>query len=655
MIHKIGEKGKSKPQMFKKDQICRWKPGRGFELDGVPVYIVGVNYLPSYVYSNFWEDWRPEIIVRDLARIGSAGLNAVRIPIHWEYIEPAPGQFRSEALQRIAAFLDLAKDNGLFVMPWFLIGVGGPDYDISWRNSQSFFTDPMISHAENHLRTMARTFRHCPNILCWDICDEPEWFSRHPGAEQLPYNTNRFHQWVERMYQALKEIDPERAVTLGFGHIGTGNYGMDICRAANTLDVMAVTAYSPHGNEDLVNGFRGAYFHGYSLRFNDCAGKGVFSCEAPGWWDFMASPAKIGLYYRISLFSNLANDSQGVLPWVWTDVDDSIQNVPPLDKWTHEKSIGITTADGSLKPAGQELAAFAEFVRKYPPAEWSQVSPEVGVLIPAQNRPQASPVVGGLVLAQNGPQDIHMEFSALFHHYIFLRQAGFRVRYIWAEDLDRFNVKLLFLPDSAGKPLMTADWLKLKTWVERGGTLVSTSKHTSSVFNALFGVIVEGQLHAADDIIFCDCRDVLSGCEGLALPGGGNYLLVSPIGGDVLSKDAGGRPLVIRNRIGQGEAIFMAYPPEVALARIHPEKLGCHGIHAFFRAAASLAGLRVTVICPDPRIELDVRRHADGRLLAVAINHSRFPVTTSLRYEQTGTEKPVELPGNGVGWEIIKP
>lgn len=621
---------------FKENQICRWNPKTGFEVDGTTVYVVGTNYVARHICTNFWEDWRPEIIAVDLKRIAAAGLNAVRVPIHWEYAEPKPGQFRPEMFARFKAFLEMARERGLFVMPWFLVGVATQDYDVSWRNGESFFSKRMTDCAARHLQEFVKQFKDSPNILCWDICDEPEWYSRYPGAESLPYQTERFHQWVARMYHAIKEADPQRAVTLGFGHIVTGNYGMDIRRAAQTLDVMAITAYAPHGSEDLVNGFRSGYFLGWSVRFNNCANKGVFTCEAPGGSDIEASEENIGAYYRVCLFSNLANGSMGVMPWVWNDFDDAIQHLPPMDKYTIEKRFGIVREDGQLKPAGEELRRFARFIAEFPPSEWPSVLPEAGVLVPVQNPPSA-----------------YQEFRLLFHHYIFLRQAGLRVRYVWSDDLDDFKGKLLFLPASSGVPLLTGTWLKLKTWVEHGGTLVSTSRHTSSIFNELFGLVVEGRFHVIDDVVMRDCQAKFSSCEGLVLPRGGDYLLVSAAGANVLSRDKAGQPLATRHTLGKGQAFFMAYAPEAALAGIQPEELGRHGIHAFFRGAAQSAGLTSPITCPDPRIELEVRMHAGGRLMAILINHSRFPVQTALVNNTSGVTEPVTLDGNGILWRLL--
>jgi len=293
-------------QIFTDRQICRWNAAAGFELDGQPIYIVGINYVARHVCTNFWEDWRPKDISADFDAMAALGVNAVRIPIHWEFAEPKPGKFRKDMMNRLDWFVAAAHKRNIFVMPWFLVGVATREYDVSWRAGRSFFTEPMVSRAENHLRAMVRRLKRHENILCWDICDEPEWYSRNPGADQLPYDTERFHAWVERLYRAIKKEDKRRAVTLGFGHIVNGNYGMNIRRAAKTLDVMAVTAYAPHADEDLILGFRSAYFLGWSVRFNDCAGKGVFTCEAPGWSDIMASEENIGKFHRVMLFSNLA-------------------------------------------------------------------------------------------------------------------------------------------------------------------------------------------------------------------------------------------------------------------------------------------------------------------------------------------------------------
>jgi hypothetical protein len=134
----------------------------------------------------------------------------------------------------------------------------------------------------------------------------------------------------------------------------------------------------------------------------------------------------------------------------------------------------------------------------------------------------------------------------------------------------------------------------------------------------------------------------------MTLPGGQCYTLVTPNQAKVLASTTEDIPLVTMNPFGKGTTIFLAYSPESALKKLPPEKLAVHPIHHFFRGVAQMAGLQCPAVCPDPRIELDVRRNSDGRLLVVLINHSRYSVETSVAYPQAGREEPVLLTGNEV-------
>lgn len=619
---------------FKQGQVCRWRPDVGFELDGEPFYVVGVNYVARYVCSNFWEDWRPNEIRRDLDRIAEHGFNAVRMPVHWEYMEPAPGEFRDEGVGRLTAFFEMACERGLFVMPWFLVGVATGNYDISWRDGQSFFAEPMVSHAARHLRTLVGRLKAFPNVLCWDICDEPEFYNSLPGADKLPYDTERYHDWVDRTYRAIKEEDADHAITLGFCHfILLRNAGMDVRRMGQTLDTLTITAYPKQMDEDLINGFRSNWWISWMACLYEASHKGVFANEAPGWSDCEASEQNIAHYYRVTLWSSYVNGSKGAMPWVWNDFDESIQHLPPFDKATKELRFGIVRKDGTLKPAGLELQSFGQFVAKFPPHEWEQALPRAGVLLP-----------------QSHTLGMHGYAYALFHQYIFLRQAGLRPCHVWPDELDRFEGRLLFVTN-AGR-LTTTQWVALCDWTERGGTLVASTRHVAAPFNNLFGVTVEGVAAQRNDVVFSNCAPAFKACEHVTLPAGGARRMISAGRATVLCEDGAGNALVTQCASGDGQAVYVSYPPETMLEHIGPESLAAHGVHALFRAIAKGAGVQPEASCADPRVELDLRRHADGRELVIAVNHSRYPVETDIRCGDSTI--PVKLDGCGVMWETIK-
>ena len=197
---------------------------KGYFVDpnGKPIYIVGINYVPSYAFTNFWDRWNPEIIDKDLKRISEWGLNAIRIYFFWRHNEPQPGIYNPVFFDQFDTFLKLSKKYGLYVMPCFLCHYSEGDCDIPWRNERPFWSGEMLDIAANHLKHFVKRYKDEEQILLWDIFDEPEFSSRiKHGAEQLPYDMNVMANWVKAMYDAVKSIDPNHMVTLDLGILQT--------------------------------------------------------------------------------------------------------------------------------------------------------------------------------------------------------------------------------------------------------------------------------------------------------------------------------------------------------------------------------------------------------------------------------------------------
>ncbi len=617
---------------FKRGKICEWNPKVGFMYDGKPIYIVGTNYVARYICTNFWEDWRPLEIREDLEKISKYGLNAVRIPVHWEYAEPALGKFRPEAIERFGKFLDMAEELGLFVMPWFLVGVATMDYDVSWRKGRSFFEEPMRTYAANHITKFVKEYKDRPNILCWDICDEPEWYSRHPGADSLPYNTQKVNAWIKTIYEAIKSEDSLHAVTLGFGHIASGNYGMNIRDAAKTLDVMAITAYPPHGGEDCLHGFRSTYFLGWSCCFNDCIGKGIFTCEAPGMSTIAVGEESIAKYFRISLYSNYANDSRGALPWVWNDFEHKLWITPPFIKHPIEVGFGMVRTDGAPKLSLDELCAFRKFINKYPPSEWKKLERKAAIVVPSDYT-----------------DNTDKRFTQSFHNYIFLRQAHFSVNYIWEQDIKELSLdtEILVLPQTSGNPYHPDVWLKAIDFVKNGGIIICTGG-ISPWFSKLFGVEVEDSMKRRENFKV-RAEGIARDFDGLEIPAGRNQIIVKPVKAKVMAKDSKGVPLILVNKLGKGKACFISYAFDWLMEEFTPEQVGIFPMHSLYRNLTKESSKKLPVECLDPRIELDIRQHKDGRILATLINHSRFDVQTSLIKSENQEEvEKVKIKGSGV-------
>lgn len=594
---------------FKPGQTITWRPNQGFWLDGEPFVATGTNYVASYICTNYWEDWRPEELKKDLDLIAKLGLNALRIPIHWEYAEPAPGQFRPEMMERLGQFLTWAEERGLAVMPWFLIGVATQFYDVSWRKGGNFFEEPMVGHAVNHIQTFVARFKDRPNILCWDLCDEPEFYAQMPGGEQLPYEPVRFKNWVTRLYEGVKQVDPVHAVMMGFGHLITNHYGMHVREMEQITDMMGVTGYTHDGDMELLHSFRNTYFLPWYLRMNDTQGRGVFASEAPGWSTVNASEFCVGLHFRLVLHSMLAAGSWGFLPWVWNDFVPEIWDKPPLDVAVFEPGFGLCRVDGTYKDSGKEFGVFAEHARKYPLQEWALEGPEACILIPSGYY----------------TNNIELHFRTMFVAFMAARMAGLRVRFVWEADWTaEADCKLLILP-GAPSGLTISSWQKVEKWVAKGGTLYCSQGFQRLIYpriNQLCGIDLQGAGTATNGLTweatFNSPAKLAS--QGTLAPAKCR-MVVNPADAEVWATTPDGEPILFHNKFGEGQVILLTHSAEQSMATMESAEFETHPLHTIYRAAAELAGLKPLLQASDPRLEVSIQAKGSQKLVTI-INHS---------------------------------
>lgn len=290
------------------------------------------------------------------------------------------------------------------------------------------------------------------------------------GAEQLPYDRKVLARWVKAMYDAIKSMDPNHDVTLGFGHIAVANYGMDVRDMAEILDLMAVTAY-PGFADEAIDSCRNSYVVPFHVKMNTYGGKPVFTCEAPGHSSIAYSEERVGRYYKISLFSNLLSGSTGVMPWVFNDFERSIWGQRPLDGYTIESGFGIVTVDGRLKPAGAELRDFARFVKENDMGRYRPRPRDMAIMIPEGYYEKVSHCA-----------------EKIYTSYLLAKGNGADVDLLWS-NADFSAYTLLLIPATA--QITTSVWNKIRQYVEDGGCIYYVydgPEGLNGYFNELFGV-----------------------------------------------------------------------------------------------------------------------------------------------------------------------
>jgi len=596
-----------------------------FEIDGRPFYPIGVNYAPRYICTNFWEDWRPQVIRQDIRVMAEAAFNAIRIPVIWQTAEPAPGQYSPDFTAQFDEFLRWCGEAGIYVMPWFLVGVSTGMYDVAWRSGRSFLKGEMLELAAKHLAHFTGRLRGDPRILCWDICDEPEFYSNKkyfPGSDPLPYAREVVNNYTRTLANAIRAADDTHVVTLGFSHICSENWGINVRDVVEPLDAVSVTGY-PFYAQEPIDGFRNGYFIAWMTRFQRIAGKHVFLGEAPGFHTAGNAEDVVANYVKVSTLSSLAAGSLGVIPWVYSDYIREIHEKWPLDYQPHEPCFGFWRADGSRKPSADVLIDIGRTLHELPITDYQLPPAQAAMLVPE-------------TYYDTLPRNFHSSFMG----YVLARMAGFQLDYLWERDvtaaaLDRY--KLLIMP-GCSKVCLPA-WYHLQEWVQRGGTLLLTFANGVIYypdFANLFGLSIRGVVPgpgAASATMAADWHSLKAGTVLAPLPLPASCPLWRPQKAQLLAAYADARPFLTANRFGQGHAIACAHSLEAAFfdPAVYNRWRQYPGWR-LYRAAAAAAGIAPAVLSDDPCVEAHLFHHRSGHSkLLMLLNHLDELITTTVQ------------------------
>jgi endoglycosylceramidase len=172
---------------------------------GKPISFHGINICNKSKDQGYTEN----ISSADLAQIRGWGMNAVRLCIFWDGLEPQPGHFDKAYLDRIADLVYKAKQQGLYVLldmhqdlysvrfgdgapPWATLDDGRPHAQVSdwndayyisedvqaaldhfWDNSPGPDGEGLQDHYAEAWQFVARRFRDEPAVLGYDLMNEP--------------------------------------------------------------------------------------------------------------------------------------------------------------------------------------------------------------------------------------------------------------------------------------------------------------------------------------------------------------------------------------------------------------------------------------------------------------------------------------------------
>lgn len=369
-------------------------------------FTLGVNYWPRHKAMAWWKAFDHAEVETEFGEIAALGLSVVRIFLLWEDFQPAPDVVSETALADLGVVLDVAQALGLRVLPTFFTGhMSGVNWWPTWalldddtsaggtagaasdeaiirvaggsathRHGRDPYTDPlMLAAARAQVEVVCGRYGAHPAVWAWDLANEPDLFA-------VPRTTAEGAAWNATL-AAVVRAHSDRPVTLGAHLPSLVRYtGFRPDHLAPHNDFLSMHAYSvyyrPTPEADPLDP---DVIPAAALATAALGGKSVllgefgYASARPGAHaetvlagppgheraQYLANDDDGGRFYTAVLERLARAGALGAFAWVFSDYAPETWDRPPLNTHIHERFFGLTRADGSVKPSGEAMRAFA--------------------------------------------------------------------------------------------------------------------------------------------------------------------------------------------------------------------------------------------------------------------------------------------------------
>ncbi|HEY2666248.1 MAG TPA: cellulase family glycosylhydrolase [Actinomycetota bacterium] len=373
---------------------------------------LGVNYLPPGAGMAWLRPYDPALTRRHFRRAAAAGFDSVRVFLPWEDAQPAAGTIDPTVLADLVDVANAAGEAGVELIVTLFTGhMSGVNWIPAWATGagwgtsgrgtsgdrrfrvvsggrvqpdesglRNWYTDPEVTAAQERLAgAAAGALGGHPAIWAWDLGNENSNCT-------VPPDRLAGEAWLERMTGAIRAADPGRPITIGT-HMEDleEDRGIGPAEAARHCDFVCMHGYPIYAGwaqgptDDHLLPFLAQVTRwlagGADVLFEEFGlptAPDTLTPEPP-----LVSEAAAAAYTARSLDALREAGCTGALLWCFSDYDEALYRLPPLDLATHERSFGLWRAGGSPKPALDEVARRVGTEVLAPPAAgWIDIDPE---------------------------------------------------------------------------------------------------------------------------------------------------------------------------------------------------------------------------------------------------------------------------------------
>jgi hypothetical protein len=498
----------------------------------------GANYWPSHAGPGMWRDFRPAEIEADLLALRDAGVGTLRAFLLWPDFMPSPDRVEPDMLDRLASFVALVERSGLRLQLAMLVGhMSGQNWSPPWLDdpSAAYEREDLLVAQELLVRAAVERVRSSPAVEAYALTSEYPHFTGGVASGAV-------ERWAARLYGAAKELDPDRAVTLGDGAwyvLGQSN-GF---APTHPQDALGPHLYLADTDADRL-------VAGYGLAV---ATAGALAGERPVWLEEFGAPhtvfgeEEVAAWAGRVAFEARLQGATRVCWWCATDIE-----LPGTDPYRHhgfEMRFGLLRADRSPRPVAMALREALE--RPLPSL------PEAGLLVPSW--------LLGTWAHPFTDRPVDLGLRALRTSYAALRALGYRPRVVLEEDLASGRagaIDLLVAP--AVQKLLAPTWEALERF---GGRLLFSYLHGTQFAQGSWThrarEFYGGVPHNRFGLPEPSPSRLTVGDGDLDLPKAwepfvGTPLLLEPVQAEVVARDDRDRPMWVR----VGRRDLLLYPVE---------------------------------------------------------------------------------------------
>jgi endo-1,4-beta-mannosidase len=559
---------------------------------------LGANYWSRAGGPRMWERFDEAIVKDELRALRACGLDCLRMFAFAPTMMPQPPAADDASLVLMAHFADLAHEAGLSIFPTPLVGhMSGENFGFrqpAFPGDGALYRDRTLVDWQIALvRAVVGALGDKPAVIGWILTNEmPLWAGR--GAD------DDIVAWARALTAVVREAD-------GNAHaIGSGDgmmSGWPVRALAGVVDWIG-----PHVYYGDVDPLRQAFNTDFVLARARAAERPTL-LEEFGASSTQAGEREHAAYLRESVLTALAAGASGALIWCASDFDRAtLGNEVPYSHHAFELGFGLLRADGSEKPACDELRALRALVDAI---DFSTLT-----------RPRAR---AAMIVSDWVERDFPFSWEdkgglrrALLQSYVLAAQAGLDVD-VLAEDDPLDGYALVLVPST--QKLRVPTWHKLEAAARAGATVYWSyfsgdhEFHQGAWcpnFTALTGLqhrLRYGCFDLPGERLTLKGQAVLSVPTGLlhhAAPQSLARLPIEPAAPDVVSLavDGDGQLALAEHRLGAGRVVFSAYPIErYLMARPDGSSRDAHRI---YRLLAEEAGLEPAYETRHPDVQARV-------------------------------------------------